>query len=309
MAETNIGALPKVLIVGECLYRMQQLAAEIRGTPTEHATSQSTVWDLETKYYSAKVHLDVRHLHDCKGLGFEGSGHEAVVMVFDMAAPSAFVNLQAWWQGVQIEDMGVKLAVGCSGIGAAAARRQLNEVQDWCAEQFVEYVELVGEVGGHLMEAAVIKGTAAAGDDGDVEGDGEFAVLSHSETAGVGRIIEALEAHMWPGMEIKRRQPSSAGYLHVTAAATSAAFPAATKSAPPVTADNASHMPATPADEAVGELSFSHYLQGNNGGDLGGSSLPMPLMAELEEGPDDMERVFTQMSGESEWGGGRVLWG
>ena len=71
----------------------------------------------------------------------------------------------------------------------AGTKKVKDEALQWCIKQGFELVEWVmGGVG---------DGGAEVGDS-DESGDEGF-----QETVGIGRVSEALQAHMWPEMELK----------------------------------------------------------------------------------------------------------
>lgn len=170
-----------------------ELLGAITQQPTPSASSSSFPWRLDTKYYTADVEFDVRHVDHCDHVQLEEGAYEAVLLTFDAAERSSFESLQRWWEGAggAAADLGVRLAVGT---GAGPARQAwLQEVEEWCAGQLVEYVE-TGQADGELAEAP--GGAAAAPGIDSSRRQGE-------EAQGVRRIVEALQAHMWPGMLLK----------------------------------------------------------------------------------------------------------
>ena len=73
----------------------------------------------------------------------------------------------------------------------ATAKKVKDEALHWCVKHGFELVEWVmGGVG---------DGGVEVGDSDDDSGSDE----GFQETVGIGRVSEALQAHMWPEMELK----------------------------------------------------------------------------------------------------------
>lgn len=145
------------------------------------------------QYYTASALLEARHVDQCGDLQLDT--YEAVVLVFDTEAQPSFAAVQRWYEtaGGADVDLGVKLAVGLlaggSGVsGSGGARpRWLQAAEEWCKEQLVELVE-----------------AGAAEEEGEVAAAAAAAASSREGGAsGWRRVREALEAHMWPGMQLK----------------------------------------------------------------------------------------------------------
>ncbi|KAL4450045.1 hypothetical protein ABPG77_010714 [Micractinium sp. CCAP 211/92] len=162
-------------------------------------------WRLDTKYYTAEVLFELRHVDQSPRLengADEAAAYEAVLLVFEADLPESFASLQRWWEaaGGGDAELGVRLAVAVAGAGAgssgssAGSPAWLAEAEQWCAEQLVELVHVPAqpaEEEGAPGPGAGVPNTAGSD-------------RSSGESSGVERIREALQAHMWPGMQLKR---------------------------------------------------------------------------------------------------------
>lgn len=161
-------------------------------------------WRLDTKYYTADVLFELRHVDQSLRLGNsvdELAAYEAVLLAFEADRPESFASLQRWWDaaGGGSADLGVRLAIGLGPGGggesgsSAGSTNWMAEAEEWCAEQLVELVHVSqnpaeGE-GAPGSTAAVLENASSS--------------YGRDEATGVDRIREALQAHMWPGMQLK----------------------------------------------------------------------------------------------------------
>jgi hypothetical protein len=166
--------LPRVLLLGPRGVGKRALASQITGrqvAPGDQADGQA-VWDVDTKYYTAQVLVEVHHLEDVSDSPQgDWGGYEAVVLVFGCHA--GFGRLREWWGAAGGgEGFEVKLALAATSCGPPRPA-WLAEAGEWCLSELVELVEEEDGGGG---------------------------------TAGVERVKEALHAHMWPGLALKPRE-------------------------------------------------------------------------------------------------------
>ena len=154
VSTTTISEQPgRVLLVGAGAVGKHALLDAIRTQGLVQKGLGSYPWRLDTKYYSADVLVEVRHVDHCPTQQLEAGGYEAVVLVFEAGRQASFDSVQRWYQAVDqavAEELGVKLAVCIrrravlATAAAAAAEPQsawLEAAEDWCAKQLVEYVE------------------------------------------------------------------------------------------------------------------------------------------------------------------------
>lgn len=192
-----------MLVISDPSVDKRALVAGITGHAADPGAACAP-WTIDNRYYTVEVELLLAE----PGTGGEpAASHEAVVIVFDMGRQQSFASLREWWeeQGGAAEP-GVKLAVatGCSGAavggggGGAAAEQWVLDAQEWCAEELIEYVE-VGDLGA----------AAAAAASGGPSGAPLQEQAGRGEAEGLQRVVEALHAHTWPGLQLKPRGSGS----------------------------------------------------------------------------------------------------
>jgi hypothetical protein len=177
--------LPGILAVGERPSETEALVNAIRTDQLGCTSASDSVWTINNKYYTAQVAISIftatggnssisfpSHIH-----------HQAVVAVFN-AAVDTLGTMQRLWSTV--EDYGhefeIKLAVVLC-IAGCARPQWLEQADAWFAEHCTELV-VVEE-----FERAEAPCLAPAAEGGTVEG--------------LERVVEALQAHVWPGMQRK----------------------------------------------------------------------------------------------------------
>ncbi|KIZ05632.1 hypothetical protein MNEG_2332, partial [Monoraphidium neglectum] len=223
--------LPSVLILGAAQVGKRTLTQRLlqaagssgRGGDTNAAPTDSTDYapcagsyllHLDTKYYTADAYINIvnldayqqqeqqqqqqqqqqqRQQQQKNGQQQELCGAEAVILVCDATNPSTFAAARRWAAAVDSSGAGVRLLIAnkadaapraaAGGSGAA-----LPEAAGWCLDEGFEYVEAAA--GAPAADAALAL-------DGDRQG--------------VVRVLEALQAHMWPGLALKPAPPGIGG--------------------------------------------------------------------------------------------------
>ena len=303
-SDDDLGAAHSVLAA---LGAAQQ-AQGAGGDPTSAAppaAAAATIfdWQLDTRYYTADACFELRHVEHAAGISLDSNAYEAVLLLFDAAQRASFDRLAAWWEsaGGGDADLSVRLAVAGGSGGASAPQPWLSAAEEWCAGQLVELVE---------FEAA--------------PGAAQHPAASREGAVGVARVREALEAHMWPGMQLKP-SPRHGGASAAAAAAqqqqqhAAAGEPEAVEEAVPASAAAANGVPSSSgaaADVAAGaaaagepeEMSFGAYMRAPGAAAAGatGAGGAVVAAAAVEEGEEDeetMEQLFAQMASEWRFGG------
>eukprot|EP00887_Chlorella_sp_A99_P002101 scaffold21.g2101.t1 len=190
---------PRILVLGEPGVGKHSLAGRVMGGGPLDKGRASHPWTLDTKYYTAEVAVEIRRLGPEYSAAM-AAGYEAVVLVFDAGRPASFDTLRVWWEASGDGDVAVKLAVAAKAdcLGAAAGTSSsrpawLEEAVAWCGKQFIEYVESSAQ-----EAAAPAPGRLPLGEEG-------------GEPGGTARVLEALQANMWPGLCMKERGRGGAG--------------------------------------------------------------------------------------------------
>lgn len=282
-------ATGRILLVGDSRLNAPWLLAAIRGQDGADQSQDCYEWRLDTKYYTADVQIDVRHVEQCAQLQLS-EGYEAVLMVFDAGEQSTFESVHRWYQAAGGEDaeLGVRLAVAVSDGGSPPAASWLAAAEDWCAERLVELVE-VRRWEQHAQQRA----------------------SPHDDATGVLRIREALEAHMWPGLQLKPSPRHGQGFAAAAAATTGGSQQVEDAAPGPSLAGEHSangHAGRVGGEPPEGEdLSFADYLRAPNaavaaGGPASGAA------CEGEAGVEQLERLFAEVASELPAWCARIRW-
>ena len=148
---------------------------------------------LDTKYYTVDVAATVHTLPDESSTG-DGNTHgecpEAVVAVFDPTKDGSFAKITKWCQARDPSwSPEIRLLVcryPTKDAMDAEASSSADKADDWAVENGYEAV-------------AVIASGGAADETLELRGDAQ----------GTRRVRAALEAHMWPGLTMKRGDEAS----------------------------------------------------------------------------------------------------
>lgn len=182
-------ASPGILVLGSSAVDKLALVSRVVGTAVAPSSS-SIPWKIDNKYYTANVTIQVKNLDDCDVRIDEHL--EAVVLVFNIETKRSFTCLQSWWESNGVAaNPAIKLVVGMANNSSSAAQQQqpswLFEAQQWCSDQLIEYVTLSRYPAAHSFATAP----------------------PETDSEGLDRLVEALQAHMWPGLKLKPRDGSS----------------------------------------------------------------------------------------------------
>lgn len=287
----------RILLVGTEGVGLPELLAAIRGQEGGPGDSPHA-WIIDNKYYTAAVEFDVRHVEQCSGLRLQEGGWEALVLTFDATQPASFASVQRWYEEAGSggdDDLGVTLAVGTGAAAGDARPAWLQQAEDWCAEQLVEYVE-TGYMGDEEVEDAAAAASAGSG--------------AEEGATGVRRIREALHAHMWPGMQLKPSPRHGSVAIAADAAAEAEEAEAAVVAAVAQqqqqhangSALQAAAAPAAanggPPSGAAGQegFTFSQYLQAPETAAAAGAAGAAGGGAEEEAEVEQLEQLFMQVA-------------
>ena len=155
------------------------------GTPTvapaapDAATPpQPTPWRLDTKYYTATVHVS-----RSTPVAGAAAGADAVVLTVAHGAADAWTTLTAWAEedAADVEAAEIRVAcVVCDSVGGVEEGEWIACARAWCAERAFELVPVA------------LNDTSAD------------AALTSDNNGGIDRVADALIAHQWPGLTLKR---------------------------------------------------------------------------------------------------------
>ncbi|KAI3438215.1 hypothetical protein D9Q98_000652 [Chlorella vulgaris] len=259
----------RILVLGTAAVDHHRLLASVTGQGSVQHVQDSHTWRLDNKYYSAEVQFDVRHVGEPAGpVLLDSSSYEAVLLVFDADHPASFDSVRHWYETAGGESVAIRLAVRTraavqtlgTGNEQLGSSRCMAEAESWCADQLVELVDASGVQQSEEADAAA---------------------RAEGEAVGVQRIREALEAHMWPGLQLK---PAPRHGLAASAADTPpepAQRGAVQHAAPAAVAANGTHANNTSAEG----LSFADYLRAPD------EALAAAGLAGIEAGREDEEEV------------------
>lgn len=140
-------------------------------------------WKVDTKYYTAEVSLCAVSDPSANLCRESAESIQSLILYFDAEEEQSFQRLNKWLPFLADQKPEVLIAVcrHCSDFTAIPRMTILN----WCIENGFELVELKPD----------------PSDEEEEEDD-------FPETVGVGRIIQALHAHTWPNLIMKKDGPS-----------------------------------------------------------------------------------------------------
>eukprot|EP00198_Chlamydomonas_reinhardtii_P007017 XP_001696353.1 adaptin-interacting protein [Chlamydomonas reinhardtii] len=190
---------PLVLVAGAPGVGKTSLVRAFSGSAAPANSDGTAQWHIETKYYRTDV--NVRECSDASIEASTGSQPEALVVAFSLKEPKTFTTARAMACLFDLEAVEVKLLVGTHADAlapsASAAERETSEQPAW----FQEAADWSIQNGFELIicSPAVLAVDAALTLDGDRQG--------------VARVVEALQAHMWPNLELldKGKEAAAAG--------------------------------------------------------------------------------------------------
>ncbi|CAG7819370.1 unnamed protein product [Allacma fusca] len=150
---------------------------------------RSFPWHIVTKYYEADIHLCAL---DKKTIGSQefADSVNAVIICFDCKVDSKLKPVEQWLSFTKEFEAEVKILIcdqchseSSSSLLASSIPQGVSrvEVQQWCVKNGFELVELNPE---------------QSDLDSDVEDD-------FPESVGMERVIQALQAHLWPNLSLK----------------------------------------------------------------------------------------------------------
>ena len=146
---------------------------------TGQKCQSSCTWHLGTKYYETDIHVQRASLGQCP----EAGKWEALVLVVDQSAQKTFLSVRQWFDSNKehFSKPAIALVVMQSMQRGESVPPWLEEAVSWCIENGFEWIRVSPD---------------------DKEWD---TALHEEEGHGVHRVLEALEAHVWPGCSLKSK--------------------------------------------------------------------------------------------------------
>lgn len=178
-----------ILLVGQSISQIRQLVATMSDTPINDS-SNATIWNIDNKYYEAEVSLNMLSLDESVDLisppPLATTACQAVILVFDATSADEFTCVRTWKEKCCDQDT-VELTLAVALYPENVRREEppphVQEAEQWCLDEMYELVHV------------------------DVKSFGDArSILLEDDEEGVGRLLQALQAHMWPGMTRKRPQ-------------------------------------------------------------------------------------------------------
>lgn len=151
----------------------------VNETTKENITTYS--WDINTKYYTAKV--DICPIKTDETLNDEfNESVEAVIVYFDSNIETGLEDVKMWNRLLEDCEPYVKLLI--SDICNSETKIPKSQAVEWCIKNGFELIELnPEETNEELSEDDIIK-----------------------ETRGIERILEALQSHLWSNLIMKSKE-------------------------------------------------------------------------------------------------------
>lgn len=234
--------LPSILLVGPpnagkgTILKRLLAMGNSKSLPTSNLEEACHDWTIDTKYYTADVHIWTACLSDNEGYANAEASSlsdrcEALVLVFDLSHFSSFELLQEWAGKLELQKFEILLCVGNKAdrvpghFGHSEYRKRLQKVGESSSDPHPEFwdygiqqsdgssllgsnEEFIDERRRSCMEWCMEHGIeyieACAIDEifdkcMSIDGDSQ----------GLNRIWGALSAHMWPGMVMKSERKLS----------------------------------------------------------------------------------------------------
>ena len=225
---------PQILVIGDAGRHKHQLVEAVHalsGTDTEFASGHSTPLSLKTKYYTADVHVVVEQ-HETEtpiveeSTANSGSGDgdhslsdaardhlvEASVLVVSGQSRSSFRAVTRRWEefhqgGDRFPKLDIQLlAVLAEGGDGGVEAALLDEVYAWAATSFFECI---------ICDVSDLKKGSQGRD-----------------RESFGRVVQALEAHMWSNLQMLPRGGSAHASSNTTTSMTPKAAAEEAKKSP-----------------------------------------------------------------------------
>ncbi|KAG2429360.1 hypothetical protein HXX76_011126 [Chlamydomonas incerta] len=200
---------PLVLVAGAQSVGKTSLVRAFSGSAAPVGSPDGTVqWHIDTKYYRTDV--DVRECPDATIEASTSGQPEALVLAFSLKEPKTFATAQAVASRFDLEAVEVKLLIGTHADSLAPTSGSAAELET--AEQPTWFQKAADWSIENGFELIICCPTVPAVD---------AALTLDGDRQGVARVVEALQAHMWPNLELleKGKEAAAVGPTAASAAA------------------------------------------------------------------------------------------
>ena len=200
-------SLPVVLLLGGPAVGKASLARQLL---QDGQTAAPAVWRIDTRYYSVDVRLATSDLSAAQ------QPPEALLLVCSAGDEASFTACRHWHQGFgQVCEVQLLVLNKWDLVVSSGEPAWVGSCQEWCTEQGFELVQvrlvlLSTLTGTACMECLTLE-PALQASTSNPEVD---AALSERDVGqGVRRVVSALQAHLWPGLELKAQATAPGGPL------------------------------------------------------------------------------------------------
>ena len=180
------------------------IAADANGSldPESSCSSRSHLWELETRYYTARLSLERSRIEveEEEEEGSAAAAAEAVVLVFDPAREATFAAATRWWSskfsssssegggegGDPQQEPAVKLCVAHGEDKNTESEDLRSRAEAWCVDNAFELIEVSSSLPAPASASASAPSLEAC--------------------EGISRLRDALAAHTWLGLSRKSHE-------------------------------------------------------------------------------------------------------
>ena len=138
--------VPSLLIVGSQGVGRRSIVAGLTGSAHSEQGTLPRAWFIDTKYYTAEASV---HLVDCASTTADIPRAEALFLTVDATDQQTFEAVKAWHarqtatEAAEICLLVVNKMDRLRDSGGSIAREPWHEeAQDWCCDQYFEYIEV-----------------------------------------------------------------------------------------------------------------------------------------------------------------------
>lgn len=139
--------VPTLTIAGAAGVGKKSIAARLLGLAHGQEISLPCTWQLDTKYYTADVQIEVAIVsHDEPCRSSQVADSEALLLVFDVTTEDSMDTIQKWMESLDsnIPEVCLMLAnrMDLLATGSSASEGWHEQAQDWCCQNLFEYIEV-----------------------------------------------------------------------------------------------------------------------------------------------------------------------